>query len=297
MPPVDPAQYESMPFMERMRMLATHWAEYGFGSPKQNHMLYVYKLLAYVLGGVTIVGLTTPGLGGLGDLGAWWDEPILYQKLMVWTILLEILGLRRDVRPAGVPLRSRSSAESSTGGRTTPSGCPRTRTTSRSPRATAARRGTPALYKLIVADLAFMLLVPGEQVDGLPGSEAGVLPQWALVTYCCLIILMGLRDKIVFLSARSEQYVADDVLLRPVQQLRRHDRRRQDLHRRDLDGRRLLEAGHHFSNVVPIMVQNTPWMVSQRFQARRSTRLPERHPALEGQPGPSRTSAARPASW
>ena len=33
------------------------------------------------------------------------------------------------------------------------------------------------------------------------------MPQWALVTYCCLILLMGFRDKIVFLSARSEQYV------------------------------------------------------------------------------------------
>jgi len=40
MPPVDPAQYESMPFMERMRMLATHWAEYGFGGPKTNHKFY-----------------------------------------------------------------------------------------------------------------------------------------------------------------------------------------------------------------------------------------------------------------
>ncbi|WP_443209187.1 DUF3556 domain-containing protein, partial [Rhodococcus rhodochrous] len=33
MPPVDPATYDDMPFMERMRVLATHWAEYGFGSP------------------------------------------------------------------------------------------------------------------------------------------------------------------------------------------------------------------------------------------------------------------------
>ena len=35
----------------------------------------------------------TPGLGGLGDLGSWWSEPIVFQKAVVWTMLWEILGL------------------------------------------------------------------------------------------------------------------------------------------------------------------------------------------------------------
>ena len=35
----------------------------------------------------------TSGLGGLGDLGSWWTEPIVFQKAVVWTMLWEMLGL------------------------------------------------------------------------------------------------------------------------------------------------------------------------------------------------------------
>lgn len=55
-------------------------------------MLYVFKLIVYVVGRTVIVWATTPGLGGLFDLGSWWNEPLFYQKLMVWTILFETLG-------------------------------------------------------------------------------------------------------------------------------------------------------------------------------------------------------------
>lgn len=60
MPPVDPAEFGSLPFMQRMRLLAVHWAEYGFGGPKMLNMLYVYKLIFYAVVGVLLVGLTTP---------------------------------------------------------------------------------------------------------------------------------------------------------------------------------------------------------------------------------------------
>ena len=99
MPPVDPAEFESMPFMDRMRMLATHWVDFGFGGPKTNHMLYVYKLMLYIAGGVTVVALTTPGLGGFAGFTSWWGELIVYQKLMVWTILLEIVGFAASSGP------------------------------------------------------------------------------------------------------------------------------------------------------------------------------------------------------
>ncbi|AXT86673.1 hypothetical protein C6I20_00005 [Aeromicrobium sp. A1-2] len=99
MPPVDPAEFGSLPFMERMKLLAIHWGEYGFGGPKQIHLLYVFKLIFYVLVGYTIVWATTPGLGGWAEVGNFWGEPILYQKLMVWTILFEILGLGASSGP------------------------------------------------------------------------------------------------------------------------------------------------------------------------------------------------------
>src|SRR5690606_3831571 len=91
MPPVDPEQFEQMPVMDRMRMLALHWADYGFGGPKQMHALYLIKTVVFIAGGWLVVGLTTPGLG-LFDLGGWWQELIVYQKLMVWIVLWEITG-------------------------------------------------------------------------------------------------------------------------------------------------------------------------------------------------------------
>ncbi len=92
------------------------------------------------------------------------------------------------------------------------------------------------------------------------------MPQWALVTYCCLILLMGLRDKIVFLSARSEQYVPTMLYF--------------GLFTNFVDmivaakicivviwmGAGFSKLQHGFSSTVAIMVQNTPWMVSDRFR-------------------------------
>ena len=33
-PPVDPATFMETPYRERIKTLARHWAEYGFGAPK-----------------------------------------------------------------------------------------------------------------------------------------------------------------------------------------------------------------------------------------------------------------------
>ena len=58
------------PIMERMRILALHWAENGYGSPRMVHTIYVAKLLFfYVLGGVVVATVTsglTPLLARLG---------------------------------------------------------------------------------------------------------------------------------------------------------------------------------------------------------------------------------------
>jgi hypothetical protein len=77
---------------------------------------------------------------------------------------------------------------------------------------------------------------------------------------------MGLRDKVVFLSARSEQYVPTMLYFGLFHNF--HDM---------IIGAKIaivviwMGAGfsklqHGFSSTVAIMVQNTPWMVSQRFR-------------------------------
>ena len=70
--------------------------EAGFGTPKQTTMFYVWKIFYYSLFGLIVAASFTRGLE-FNDIGGWWHEPILYQKLMVWTVLVEILGLAAEL--------------------------------------------------------------------------------------------------------------------------------------------------------------------------------------------------------
>ena len=90
-PPVDPATFMDKPYRERLKTLAGHWAEYGFGSPKVIMVMYLLKLVFfYALGGV-LVGTLTSHLNPLHP-SAWFFEPIFYEKAVLWTVLLECLG-------------------------------------------------------------------------------------------------------------------------------------------------------------------------------------------------------------
>src|SRR5207302_4989463 len=57
------------------------------------YVLYALKLIVFVAGAWLTIWASTPGLGGLTDVGRWWVQPIVFQKLAVWTLLWEILGL------------------------------------------------------------------------------------------------------------------------------------------------------------------------------------------------------------
>ena len=91
-PPVDPPTFMEKPYRERLKTLAQHWVEYGFGAPKITAVIYVAKvLILYVVGGVLVATLTSH-LNPLHP-SVWFDEPIVYQKAVMWTVLLEIMGL------------------------------------------------------------------------------------------------------------------------------------------------------------------------------------------------------------
>jgi Transmembrane protein of unknown function (DUF3556) len=264
LPPVDLDEFGKMPFFERMKMLQLHWVEQGFGTPKQTITFYVWKIFYYALFGLIVCGAFTKGLE-FNNIAGWWDQPILYQKLMVWTILLEIMGLAATCGPLAFHF------DPPIGGilywwqndtmrvPPYPNHVPFTKGNRRTPWDTG-------LYKLIVFWLVMMLFLSGDPVAGMPEGSAGIMPQWALVTYCCLIILMGLRDKIVFLSARSEQYVPTMLCF--------------GLFGNFVDmviaakifivviwmGAGFSKLQHGFSSTVAIMVQNTPWMTSDKIR-------------------------------
>src|SRR5439155_25900789 len=90
-PPVDPATFMQTPYRERIKTLTRHWVEYGAGLPKMIMLIYVAKVALFALGGV-LVSTVTSDLNPLHP-AAWFDEPIVYQKLVVWTVLVEVLGI------------------------------------------------------------------------------------------------------------------------------------------------------------------------------------------------------------
>lgn len=95
-PDVDPAEFEKIPTMERMKLLCLHWVDYGFGAPKIMHSLYLVKGLFFIIAGWLLIGLTTPGLPLL-DLGAWWGgEMIVLQKSMLWVVLWSATGFNES---------------------------------------------------------------------------------------------------------------------------------------------------------------------------------------------------------
>ena len=95
-PVVDYEQWSKGSRSERIVPMARHWAEVGFGTPVILHLFYVAKILAYALGGSLIVLLSTSGLtgsAGFTDIGHWYAEPIVYQKMVLYTMLFEVVGL------------------------------------------------------------------------------------------------------------------------------------------------------------------------------------------------------------
>src|SRR5689334_5640808 len=92
-PPVDQQTFLEKPLRERLRALALHWVEYGFGTPKMIPATYVVKvLLLYVLAG-TALATSTSGTGPFWHVAHWWNEPVVYQKLVLWTVFLESVGV------------------------------------------------------------------------------------------------------------------------------------------------------------------------------------------------------------
>jgi hypothetical protein len=93
-----------------------------------------------------------------------------------------------------------------------------------------------------------------------------VLPRWPLLVYAGLIVLMGLRDKCVFLSSRAEQYVPTMLAFA--------------LFSNFVDmivaakifivviwmGAGVSKLQHGFSATVAVMIQNTPWNGFRKFR-------------------------------
>jgi hypothetical protein len=193
LPDVDPDTWQAQPRARRLQIVTRHWAEHGFGTPYAVYLLYLLKIALYVAAPAAIISLT-PGLGGLGRIGDWWTQPIVYQKFIVFTLLFEVLGFGcgsgpltgRFMPPVGgflYWLRPNTIRLPPWPGKV-PFTSGDTRTVV-----------DVALYAAVLIGGVWALLSPGPLID----------PVRVVPTIVALAVL-GLRDKTIFLAARGEHY-------------------------------------------------------------------------------------------
>lgn len=206
LPVVDFDEWSRGTRAEKLRPMARHWAEVGFGTPVVLHLCYVVKIGLYVLGG-WLFALTTTGIDGFTAVGTWWSEPIVFQKVVLFTMLFEVVGLGCGFGP----LNNRFFP---------PMGSilywlrPGTIRLPPWPDRVPGTRGTRrTLWEVVLyAALLIMLLVAlvsdGTGPDAALDTTVGVLPVWQVVAVLGLLAVLGLRDKTIFLAARGEVYAA-----------------------------------------------------------------------------------------
>jgi uncharacterized membrane protein YkgB len=258
-PDVDPDEFLRKPLMERGRILTQSWVDYGFPSPRMVHAIYILKLVFFYALGAVIVATVTSGLPAFWHVTQWWNQPIAYQKCILWTVMLETIGVAGSWGPLAGKIKPM------TGGIRfwARPGTIRLRPWKWVPFTNGDRRTwfDVALYLALLVSVVIPLFSPGVHSDSLsaamPGNTSGLVNPALLVAPMVLLVLMGLRDKTIFLGARGEQYlpalffftvlpfvdmiIALKLLIVVV-----------------WVGAGVSKFGKHFANVIPPMVSNSP---------------------------------------
>jgi hypothetical protein len=254
-PPVDVAEWKRLPHLARIKPLAQDWAINGFGTPTAVYLLYVVKLVVFVLAALLITSGTTTGLGGLGDIGDWWTAPIVFQKVVVWLVLWEVVGLGCGsmpltfrfippiggilywLRPGTVRLPP------------WPDKVPFTKGTARA-------LLDVALYAGVLASAIYLLV---------SDPAAGRLQPAAIAVLLGCLVLLGLRDKVSFLAARPEVY--GPLLVVFLFPLHNIIVAAQIVFLCIWLGAASSKLNRHFPFVVSVMISNTPWNRSRKAKA------------------------------
>ncbi len=274
-PPVDPATFMDKPYQERLKTLTRHWVEYGFGSPKVIMVMYLLKLVFfYVVSGVLVATLTSH-LNPL-DPSAWFFQPIFYEKAVLWTVLLECLGFAGSWGPLAGHFKPMSGGVHYYARRGTirlapwPDKVPFTKGDERT-------RVDVLLYVGLLAALVVSLVLPGVHTHGIDralASNHGLVAPAAIIAVIVLLVTLGLRDKVLFIAARSEQYLPALIFMAffPFVDM--------------IVAAKLLivvvwfcagfsKCNRHFPNVLGPMVSNVPWLPSKKVKRMHYANFPE----------------------
>lgn len=205
-PQIDFEEWSRGTRAERIIPMARHWAEVGFGTPVLLHLFYVVKIGLYILG-AWLICLTTRGIDGFTDVAHWYAEPVVFEKVVLYTMLFEVIGLgcgfgplnNRFFPPMGSILywlRPNTIRLPPWPGRIP---------------LTAGDRRTPfdaALYGTLLVLLLIALFSDATGPVPALGTTVGVLPAWQIWAVLGVLAVLGLRDKVIFLAARGEVYAS-----------------------------------------------------------------------------------------
>ena len=270
--PVPPAEFLQLPFLERMRILSQHWAVDGFGTPRMLHVVYILKMFGLYFGaGIGIAAATSAHVEFM-DPVTWFDNIITYQKLCLWLMFIEVFGfggtfgplcghfvpmlgnVRYWLRPGTIRMAPWANRVPGTGGDT--------RTVL-----------DVVLLLAVFASLAYPLFLQGVPVSNLPPGTPTqeLIPPAALIPVLIAMPLMGLRDKVIFLAGRSEQYLPIILVGATLGALVMREGAQPGNFIDLIVGFKIIiciiwigagisKLGEHFINVVPPMVSNQPGM-------------------------------------
>ncbi len=203
-PHIDASQWHTRSRSDRIKPMAQHIAENGMGNPDIFPVLYALKIGLYILGGL-LFALSTTGIDRWSDIGTWWSEPIVFQKIVLWSLLFEVLGLGcgfgpltgKIMPPMGSPLYWLRPGTIRLA--PWPNRIPFTGGDSRS-------IVDVALYAGLLATTVMALLSDGAGPITELDTSVGVIPVARITPIVVILAVLGLRDKVIFLATRGEVY-------------------------------------------------------------------------------------------
>jgi len=205
-PQIDFEEWSKGTRAEKIIPMARHWAEVGFGTPVALHLFYVVKIGLYILA-AWLLALTTAGINGFTNVAHWYAEPIVFEKVVLYTMLFEVVGLGCGfgplnnrffpplgsilywLRPGTIRLPP------------WPNRIPLTKGDERGP-------VDALLYGALLVLLVIAIFSDGTGPVPALGTTVGVLPSWQIWAVLGVLAVLGLRDKVIFLAARGEVYAS-----------------------------------------------------------------------------------------
>jgi hypothetical protein len=205
-PQIDFEEWSKGTRAEKIVPMARHWAEVGFGTPVLLHLFYVVKIALYILA-AWLLALSTHGITGFTSVARWYAEPIVFEKVVLYTMLFEVVGLgcgfgplnNRFFPPLGSILywlRPGTIRLPPWPGR-----IPFTKGDNRTPL-------DALLYGALLVLLVVAIFSDGAGPVPALRTTVGVLPAWQIWAVLGVLAVLGLRDKVIFLAARGEVYAS-----------------------------------------------------------------------------------------